>query len=95
MISEHEAFGLVYLESMARGCITIGSRGEGIDGVIVDGVNGFLCGAGDAGELAGIIRKISELTPAQRRAVSDAAIQTARSMTDAAVARDYAGVLLS
>lgn len=95
MISEAEAFGLVYLEAMARGCITIGSRGEGIDGVIIDGVNGFLCAAGDSEELEGIIRKINELTPEKRRAVSAAAIETARRMTDAAVAGEYASILLS
>ena len=41
MISRGEAYGLVYLEAMARGCITIASRNEGFDGVIIDGVNGF------------------------------------------------------
>ena len=34
MISRGEAYGLVYLEAMARGCITIASRNEGFDGVI-------------------------------------------------------------
>lgn len=34
MISKNEAFGLVYLEAMARGCITISSRREGFDGNI-------------------------------------------------------------
>ena len=43
MISRNETFGLVYLEAMARGCITIASRNEGFDGVIEHGVNGFLC----------------------------------------------------
>ncbi len=28
---------------MARDCITIGTKGEGIDGVIRDGENGYLC----------------------------------------------------
>lgn len=41
MISKNEAFGLVYLEAMSAGCITIASRGEGFDGVIIHGVNGF------------------------------------------------------
>ena len=95
MISEHEAFGLVYLEAMARGCITIGARGEGIDGVIVDGVNGFLCPAGDADELASLIRRINGLTSSERLAISNAAIRTARRMTDSAVAEDYAELLLS
>ncbi|OFX22959.1 MAG: hypothetical protein A2041_00365, partial [Bacteroidetes bacterium GWA2_31_9b] len=74
MISQGEAFGLVYLESMARGCITIGSRNEGIDGVIKHGVNGFLCEAGNEKELAQIIRQINQLTPAERKQISDNAI---------------------
>lgn len=42
MPSINETFGLVYIEALSRGCITIGSAGEGIDGVIVDSKNGFL-----------------------------------------------------
>ncbi len=41
--SYDETFGLVYLEAMACGCLTIGSRNEGIDGIIIDGHNGLLC----------------------------------------------------
>lgn len=43
MASKPETFGLVYLEAMANGCIPIGTKGEGIDGVIRNGYNGFLC----------------------------------------------------
>ena len=39
--SENETFGLVYLEAMASGCITICTKESGADGIIVDGVNGF------------------------------------------------------
>jgi L-malate glycosyltransferase len=41
--SYNETLGLVYLEAMACGCITIGSENEGIDGIIIDRENGFLC----------------------------------------------------
>ena len=41
--SEHETFGLVYLEAMASGCITVGLKNDGIDGIIIDNYNGFLC----------------------------------------------------
>ena len=78
MISRGEAYGLVYLEAMARGCITIASRGEGFDGVIEDGVNGFLCEAGNTQELANIIRKINALTSEERLAISEKAIETSR-----------------
>lgn len=89
MISKGEAFGLVYLESMARGCITIGSRNEGIDGIILHGVNGFLCEAGNEKELAQIIKQINQLTPAERKQISDNAIATAKDMTDQKVAEKY------
>ena len=37
-----EGFGIVYAEAMYCSCITIGTKGEGIDGFIKDGENGFL-----------------------------------------------------
>ena len=42
MVSKFETFGLVYLEAMAKGCITIASKNEGMDGIIRNGENGFL-----------------------------------------------------
>ena len=41
--SINETFGMVYLEAMASGCITVCSKNDGIDGIIIDNVNGFLC----------------------------------------------------
>ncbi|OFY23565.1 MAG: hypothetical protein A2W98_00380 [Bacteroidetes bacterium GWF2_33_38] len=89
MISENETFGLVYLEAMARGCLTIGSRNEGIDGVIEHGKNGFLCKSGDENELAEIIREINSLTPNNRKQISDNAIATALELTDYKAAKTY------
>lgn len=95
MISRGEAFGLVYLEAMARGCIVIASRGEGIDGVISDGMNGFLCNAGDENELAGIIRRINAMPSDELMELSRHARESARRMTDSAVAEDYIDKLKS
>ena len=40
--SVSEGFGIVYAEAMKAKCITIGTKNEGIDGFIKNGVNGFL-----------------------------------------------------
>ncbi len=71
MISSFETFGLAYLEAMAKGAIVIGSRSTGIDGVIVHGENGFLCEAGDADELSGILLDLTsrDLTSIRRRSL--------------------------
>lgn len=39
--SEGETFGMVYLEAMASGCITICKTDDGIDGIIKNNENGF------------------------------------------------------
>ncbi len=89
MISRNETFGLVYLEAMARGCITIASRNEGFDGVIEHGVNGFLCKAGDSKELASIINQIRTMPSAELQRISHKAMQTAASLTDKKAAERY------
>lgn len=94
MVSESEAFGLVYLEAMAKGCITIGTKGQGIDGVIVDGVNGYLCVSKNPEQLADIITNINNLSSEQRLIISQNAINTAFEMTDSKVAEKYLNTLL-
>lgn len=42
MPSIDETFGLTYLEAMSVGCIPIGTKNEGIDGIVVDRENGYL-----------------------------------------------------
>jgi len=43
--SINETFGMVYLEAMASGCVTVCTENDGVDGIINDGENGFLCPA--------------------------------------------------
>ena len=43
MISQNETFGLAYLEAMASGNIVICAKDEGIDGILKNSENGFLC----------------------------------------------------
>lgn len=89
MISKDEVFGLVYLEAMAFGLITIGSRNEGIDGIIKDGENGFLCEAGNEKELRMIIMKIRNMSRVELELMSAKAKQTAHEYSDSNVARRY------
>lgn len=89
MVSENEAFGLVYLEAMARGCIVVASRNEGMDGIIKDGENGFLCKAGDVESLTDVVVKIKSLSKEQLSIISYAAINTAKQMTDKIAAERY------
>jgi len=88
LVSSPETFGLVYLEAMANGCITIGSRGEGIDGVIQDNFNGFLC-TPDPEELALLLKRVINLSQNEKKRILSNAYKTVINMTDEKVARDY------
>lgn len=55
MPSVREGFGIVYLEAMASGCITIGTEGEGIADLIENGKNGFLVPPEDPDAIARVI----------------------------------------
>lgn len=89
MISKPEAFGIVYLEAMGKGCFTIGSKGEGIDGIIKHDINGFLCEAGNDIELSEVITYINSLTPQKRKEISQNAIDTTKNLTDYKAALNY------
>lgn len=52
LASYRETFGIVYLEALDAGLPVIGVKGQGIDGVIIDGVEGYLVNPGDIEELS-------------------------------------------
>lgn len=89
MISSNESFGLVYLEAMAKGLLTIASKDEGMDGIIIDNMNGFLCKAGDAQALENIILKMNKLSQEKLQNISSNALTTANNLTDKNVAKSY------
>lgn len=89
MISGGEIFGLVYLEAMALGCLTVGSIGEGIDGIIKHGENGFLCSPGDKDNLVQIIDSIRKSSQEELIRISNNAKMTAKDYSDNCVARNY------
>lgn len=89
MVSAHEAFGLVYVEAMAKGLIVIGTKGQGIDGVVRDGENGFLCEANNINALAKVVGHICSMPAEQRQKISDNARATAEGLTDKKAADMY------
>lgn len=94
MVSSHEAFGLVYLEAMAKGCITVATKGQGIDGIIVDGENGFLCEAENIEALSALIKKIVGMSSDELKRISDNAVATASNLTNQKVAEHYINSIL-
>lgn len=82
--SVNETFGLVYLEAMACGCITVGIKGEGIDGIIEDGVNGFLC---EVDELETKLREIIKRDDLNE--IAARAVETAKKYTNETCAKNY------
>ena len=85
MASSPETFGLTYLEAMACGCYTIGSKGEGIDGVIVDGENGRLVTPDSVEEMAEAL-ELYFTDPAAVKMMQKNGIETANSLTEEKVA---------
>lgn len=81
MVSSPETFGLVYIEAMANGCITIGSKGEGIDGVIFDDKNGFLCTPDSVDELKICLENAMNLNKGDKARIISNALNTVKDLT--------------
>ena len=95
LISSSETYGMVYIEAMLQGCITIASKGEGFDGIIQDGINGFLCQPGNQEELEGIYKRIKNMSSAGRNAIGQAALDIAIHFSEREVAEKYINDILT
>jgi glycosyltransferase involved in cell wall biosynthesis len=71
LISVHETFGLVYLEALSQGLFVIATAGEGIDGIISHGKNGFLLSPGEYERLPSVIQGILGLCPQEQARFKD------------------------
>lgn len=89
MVSSSETLGLVYVEALGCGCFVIGSKGEGIDGIILDKINGLLVTPGDVDELTKAFEYYFNLSDDARSEILYRARQTALEYTESAVARKY------
>lgn len=93
MVSNNETFGMVYIEAMLAGCVTIASKKGGVDGVIVDGENGFLSKQGDVDDLVntlGRIEQVKNLIQLRKQA-----ILTAYEYRDSKIAQQYLDDVIS
>lgn len=89
LISHRETYGMVYIEAMLQGCLTVASKGEGFDGIIQDGVNGFICEPGNQKDLENVYKRIAALTTEERNRIGQAAIDTAIHYSEREVAERY------
>ncbi len=89
LVSSPETFGLVYLEAMASGCVTVGTKNEGIDGIIVNGENGFLCNSNNVEELKNILLKIIKMDKNKKEDILSNALTTVEKMSLENVAAYY------
>lgn len=88
MPSTGETFGLVYLEAMACGCITIGTKCEGIDGVIKNGENGLLVSSRE--ELCSCLQRILyNMTIDELIDMSSKAIDTGKYFSEENMSKRY------
>ncbi len=82
-----ETQGLVVTEAMAAGTPVVALRGPGVQEVLQDGINGRLLEKHDAGVFAKALGDIVRMDSPARIALSAAARETARQLSDAACAR--------
>lgn len=89
MVSDNETFGMVYIEAMLAGCVTIASEAGGVDGVIVDGKNGFLSKQGDVAALVKTLNRIEENSKQEITRIRKNAVLTAYGYRDSEIAKKY------
>jgi len=81
MPSAPETFGQAYLEAMASGCIVIGHRAWGIDGIVEDQLNGYLVNSASEIEIKSKILKYLSLSHEERIILHKECSQTCRNFT--------------
>lgn len=95
MVSTNETLGLVYLEAMAQGAIAIGSKGEGIDGIIVNGENGILADPFSVEDIANSIFRVASMSKEERNRIIINAYDYVKGMTDQSMSNFYLSLLKS
>ena len=88
LLSDEETFGLSYLEAMASGCIVIGKKGDGLDGIILNEVNGFLV-ENSVQDLKKCLENIKNMSDAEIEVIRANSLKTAAEYTEDNMAENY------
>lgn len=95
LISDGEVFGMVYIEAMLQGCLTVASVGGGFDGIINHGCNGFLCEPGNQKKLEKLYKELKLLHKEKANEIGQRAIETAIHFSEKEVADKYLNDILT
>lgn len=91
--SQNETFGMVYLEAMASGCITICRQNDGIAGIIKDNENGFLTEA-DSKKIRELITHIKNMDKQDIIRIKTNSMITVEKYTDERCSENYINQIL-
>ncbi len=86
--SVNETFGMVYLEAMASGCISICTSNDGVDGIIKNGENGFTVEPNEE-SIKNIIKKIQDMDISELNIIRENSLKTIRQYTEKACCENY------
>lgn len=95
LVSDGEVFGMVYIEAMLQGCLTIASEGGGFDGIIKHQENGYICKPGDSVNLTSIYKEIQNSQCDELNQIGQNAIDTAMHFSEQEVAEVYLNEILT
>lgn len=87
MVSK-ETFGMVYIEAMSQGNVVIAAEKQGIDGIIVNDYNGYLCPLNDKISLIALLKSLCSFESVKIEKISQNAINTSSSMYDSKLAEE-------
>lgn len=89
MPSYNETFGLVFLEAMANGCVVIGAKGWGIDGIVKNEENGFLCDPHNQEKIYVCLKKVLSMQNQKINEIRKNSLNTVLKFSDKKMANDY------
>lgn len=95
--SDGDAEGLpvALLEGLAYSLLCVATNESGADGILTDGVDGYLCAQKDSAGLGDQLVALDSLTPEQRATLSGAARDLARTFSWDTIATDHYDVLFA